>query len=124
MGTISDYIVSSFNTFRESHKNYLETFNVVYSPSQSEIHFTFWAYDLLDQDLDFTEDYYQRMQDTFRDWLEKHARVIVADCNTAIVLIEYKQVFRNVSEFLCKQIFEPYNDQIQHTVVRLLKKSI
>lgn len=124
MGTISDYIASSFNTFRESHKNYLETFKVVHSPSQSEIHFTFWAYDLLDQDLDFTEDYYQRMQDTFRDWLEKHARVIVADCNTTIVLIEYKQVFRNISEFMCKQIFEPYNDQIQHTVVRLLKKSI
>jgi hypothetical protein len=123
MDSSSNYIASSFGKFKESHKDYLETFNVVCSSALTEVHFTFWLYDLLDQDLDFSEDYYQRIQDTFRDWIVKHACVVAVDCNTVVSLIEYKQVFRNVSEFLSKQTFEPNNDKIKHTTERFLQTS-
>jgi hypothetical protein len=118
----SDYIASSFDLFKASHKDYLETYSVKFTPDGVEIHLMFWLYDLLDQDLDFSEDYYQTLQETFRDWIARHAKVVAAECKTKISIVEYKQIFRNVSEFMSRQTFEYITDsQVRNTVERLLK---
>lgn len=118
----SDYIASSFGLFRESHKDYLETYTLRFTPDAVEIDFTFWLYDLLDQDLDFSEDYYQNLQATFRDWIARHAKVVASECNTKIIIVEAKQVFRNVSEFLSKKTFEPIDStQVKYTIESVLK---
>ena len=117
----SDYIISSFKTFENTYKDYLETFHIQINSAKVEIKFAFWPYDLIDKDLEFSEDYYDRLQETFRDWIGMHSKVVASECKVTIELLENILIFRNVSKTGLKQIFEPLSTgEIKHITEKIV----
>jgi hypothetical protein len=123
MTSTSEYISSSFESFRKSHKDYLETFTVNITSDVVEIRYMFWLYDLLDKDLDFSEEFYETLQDSFRDWIGKHAQLVTSECKVKVIINEDKQIFRNCADFLSRRTFETLESDhlVKYTVERILK---
>lgn len=124
MTSPSDYIISSFKNFENTYTDYLETFKIQITYGRVEIKFAFWPYDLIDKDLEFSEDYYDRLQETFREWIGMHAKVVASECKHTIELLENILIFRNVSKTGLKQIFEPLSTgEVKHITERIVTVS-
>ena len=113
--------ISLINSLKSSFEDYLDQFtvNYVHTLEEIQIEFTVLNYDLIDDDLDFDEDYYQNLVSHFRKWLFTVSKQVVRDYKVAIIIVENSLVFRHEKTFLSRHEFKPKIDDtncIFHTV--------
>lgn len=89
MNTRLDLVIENF-------KEYLRNIRVSNIDGEIEIEYTPYLYDYIDDDLDFNEEYYQGLCDSFQRWLESVALDMLKESEAKrIKIIHNRMVFRN-----------------------------
>jgi len=87
------------DTFRE----FIKTVKINNSNHELCVEYTPYAYDYIDDDLDFNEEYYSNLCASFQKWLETTIRDMIRMKEIKQgVIIQNRMLFRNADEFVKK----------------------
>lgn len=80
---------SNLKTIFENFKEYMETWSITYNSEEKKykVEYTPLLYDLIDDDLDFDEEYYNRLIENIDRMLEVTIKDMLRDENSEIVEI-------------------------------------
>lgn len=80
----------------ENFKEYMRSIRVSTLNDEIEVEYTLLAYDYIDDDLDFNEDYYQGLCVSFQKWLKATALDMVREREARkVTLVRNIMIFRN-----------------------------
>lgn len=80
----------------ENFKEYMRSIRVSTIGDEIEVEYTLLAYDYIDDDLDFDEEYYQGLCGSFQKWLEATALDMVREYEVRkVTLVRNHMLFRN-----------------------------
>jgi hypothetical protein len=89
---------SSINALFASFALYLHDYHVVLSADEQKlnIYYTPLPYDLIDQDLDFNEEYFEILMNNFKNMLLVEAKDYVRKTKTQVSIVKNKMATRDV----------------------------
>ena len=91
--------MEKLNELYEHFRSYIKEFNLGISSSCCSIQYTPLAYDFIDCDLDFDEEYYERMIVNFDKFVEIYVREMLAsNIVTQATIRKNKMIFRHETE--------------------------
>ena len=83
----------------DNFREYIRSIRVSNIDDEIEVEYTLFAYDYIDDDLDFNEEYYAGLCNHFQRWLESTATDVVKQKEVRLVrLIQNRMLFRNTDE--------------------------
>ena len=83
----------------ESFRDYIRSIKVSTFDGEIEVEYTLLSYDYIDQDLDFDEEYYANMCQSFNRWLETTAADVIKENEAKkLKIVQNRMIFRNTDE--------------------------
>lgn len=108
-------------TVIESFREYLKAVKYVNDHGCIEVEYTPIAYDYIDDDLDFNEDYYAGMCKSFQTWLETTALDMIRQFEASqIKIIQNRMVFRDTDYHVETNTYS--SDEIAKRIVHTKEK--
>lgn len=108
-------LLKSFDAFLKYSKYVFENNNL-------EITYSFWCYDLIDEDLDFDEAYYDRIVEQFSGFLDDFVRKHVIITRADAAVIKNKNITRHEDVFESKIEYAYVDDTtVQRTKTHFVK---